>query len=190
MPVKLRCPVIATLLSLYFITSPVAGQNLLGQPTRGIVGLKAGVISRMDYDTDWTLQSGVGSCAQIFADFPQGRGFYLTAEFDFYFIGISNASQIMIDPSMGLKYSFSLRRAKMLIKPAVAVGFAYLAEIGSLPASRFLSLKYYVETHFTIDARKAWVGELGLFHTPTGSNGSTDATFGPGVFVRWGLAFR
>jgi hypothetical protein len=185
-----RSAILTTLLLLFATTSPVSGENLLGKPTRGILGLKAGVISRMDYDTEWTLQSGVGSCAQLFADFPQGRQFYLTTAFDFYYIGIGGDNQVMIDASVGIKRSFPLRRAKMFLKPAVAVGFAYLAEIGDLPAARFLSLKFYLETHFTIDARKAWVGELGLFQTPTGSNGKDDVTFGPGVFLRWGVAFR
>jgi hypothetical protein len=148
------------------------------------------VISRMDYDTDWTLQSGVGSCAQLFADFPQGRQFYLTTAFDFYYIGLGGDNQVMIDASLGIKRAFALGRAGMYLKPAAAVGFAYLAQTGDLPAARFLSIKLYIESHFTIDVRKAWVGELGLFHAPTGSNGSADVTFGPGVFLRWGVAFR
>ena len=144
----------------------------------------------MNFDTNLPLQTAVGSCAQVFADLPQGREFYLTAAFDFYSVAIYRSNQVMIEASVGLKRIFPLPRPKMFLKPAVSVGFAYLAQMGDLPASQFLSIKLFVETHFTIDARKAWVGELGLFHAPTGSNGKYDVTLGPGLFVRWGLAFR
>lgn len=162
----------------------------MGRPTSGVVGLKAGVISRMDFDTNLPLQSEVGSCAQVFADIPQGHEFYLTAAFDFYSVAIYRSNQVMIEPNIGLKRIFSLPRPKMFLKPAVSVGFSYLAQMGNLPAARFLSLKLLVEIHFTIDSKKAWVGELGLFDAPTGSNGKRDVTLGPGIFVRWGLAFR
>jgi hypothetical protein len=162
----------------------------MGRPTSGVFGLKAGVMSRMDFDTDRPLQSEVGSCAQVFADLPQGRDFYLTAAFDFYYIGISRNNQIMIDASVGLKRIFPLPGPRMFLKPAASVGFAYLAEMGAFPAARFLTLKLFLETHFTIDAKKAWVGELGLFRAPTGSNDKIEVTLGTGVFLRWGLAFR
>ena len=181
---------LATLSSLLCVASSISGQNLMGRPTSGVFGLKAGVISRMNFDTNLPLQSEVGSCGQVFADLPQGREFYLTGAFDFYYIELSRSNQIMIEASVGLKRIFPLPRPKMFLKPAVSVGFAYLAQMGDLPASRFLSIKLFVETHFTIDARKAWVGELGLFQTPTGSNGKSDVTLGPGLFVRLGLAFR
>jgi hypothetical protein len=176
--------------SLICVTSSISGQNLLGKPTSGVFGLKAGVISRMDFDTNPPLQSEVGSCAQVYADLPQGREFYLTGAFDFYYIELNRCNQVMIEASIGLKRIFALPRSKMFLKPAVSVGFAYLAQMGDLPASRFLSIKLFVETHFTIDARKAWVGELGFFQAPSGSNSKSDVTLGPGFFVRWGLAFR
>lgn len=180
----------ATSWVLLCVTSSVSGQNLLGRPTSGVFGLKAGVIGRMDFDTYKPLQSKIGSCAQVFADLPQGRELFLTAAFDFYYIEISRTSQIMIDASVGLKRIFPLPGPRMFLKPAVSVGFAYLAQMGSFPAARFLSLKLYLETHFTIDARKAWVGELGLFRAPTGSNDKIEVTLGTGFFLRWGLAFR
>ena len=182
--------VLAALSSLLCVTSSISGQNLMGRPTSGVFGLKAGVVSRMNFDTNLPLQTAVGSCAQVFADLPQGREFYLTGAFDFYYVEINHSNQIMIEASFGLKRIFPLPRPKMFLKPAVSVGFAYLAEMGDLPASRFLSLKLFLEIHFTIDARKAWVGELGLLHAPTGNNGRSDVTLGPGLYLRWGLAFR
>ena len=91
---------------------------------------------------------------------------------------------------MGVKRIFPLPRAGMFLKPALSIGFAYLSHMPDIPAARFLSIKLYVETHFTIDNRKAWVGELGIFRAPVGSNDDTEVTFGPGVYLRWGVAFR
>ena len=162
----------------------------MGRPTSGLIGVKAGVISRMNLDITPARQSGIGSCAQVFTDFPVGHNVYFTTAFDFYYVAFGGANQIMIEPSAGVKRAFPLSRARMLITPGVAVGFAYLSHVGDVPPSRFLGLKLFVEAHFTIDARRAWVGELALFDAPTGSNSNGHLSFGPGVMLRWGVAFR
>lgn len=172
------------------MSAPAGAENLVGRPTSGVIGVKAGVISRMNLNMSPARQSGIGSCAQVYADFPMGRQVYFTTAFDFYYIEFGGANQIMIEPNVGVKRAFPLRRARMLLTPGASVGFAYLAHVGDLPESRFLSLKLFVETHFTIDARRAWVGELALFHAPTGANSVEHLSFGPGVMLRWGVAFR
>ena len=167
-----------------------AAQNLLGNPTSGRFGIKVGVVSRMKLSTTPSLNSEIGSCAQVYIDLPKGRQVFLSPAFDFYYIEINRANQIMIEASLGVKRVFPLRRARMLLVPGVSTGFAFLAEVGDLHDSRFLSLKIFVETHFAIDARKAWVGELAWFHAPTGSNSAESLSFGPGLMLRWGVAFR
>ncbi|MEW5796603.1 MAG: hypothetical protein AB1772_09600 [Candidatus Zixiibacteriota bacterium] len=171
-------------------TMTVYGQNLLGNPTGGRFGVKVGVVSRMKLTTTPTRSSEIGSCAQVYIDLPQGRQFFLSPAFDFYYIEINRANQIMIEANLGLKRTFGLKRARMLLGPGVSVGFLYLSEIGDLPDSRFMSLKAFVETHFAIDARRAWVGELAWIYAPTGSNSDESLSFGPGVMLRWGLALR
>jgi hypothetical protein len=175
-----------------FVCAPgsSSAQNLVGRPTSGLFGIKAGVISRMNLDTYPVLQSEIGSCGQVYADFPMGREFYFTTAFDFYYIEISRSNQIMLEASLGGKKAFPLRRAHMVLEPGTSVGFAYLAEMGDLPAVHLLTVKLFFETHFAIDVRKAWVGELTWFYGPTGDNGETTLSFGPGVMLRVGLAFR
>ena len=179
--------VTAVLLSL---SPSVLAQNLVGRVSSGLFGIKAGMISRMNMRGGLRLHSEIGSSAQVFVDFPKGKGFYISTAFDFYYIEINRSNQIMIEPSIGFKRSFHLRRANMILRPTGSIGFAYLADMGDLPSSNFLTFKFSVEAHFKIDAKKAWVGELGLFHAPTGSNGRLDVSLGPGVMLRWGLAFR
>ena len=175
---------------LISLSASVSAQNLVGRVTGGRFGIKAGVISRMTMDGDLKLNSEIGSTAQVFADFPKGEGFYFGTAFDFYYIEINRSNQIMIEPNISLKRAYSLKRDEILLMPVASIGFAYLADIGDLPSSNFLTFKFMVEAHFKIDARKAWVGELGLFNAPTGSNGRLDVSLGPGVMLRWGLAFR
>ena len=168
----------------------ILAQNLVGRSTRGVFGLKVGVISRMNMTGDRDLRSEVGSCIQVYADIPKGKNYYLSAAFDFYYIEINRTNQIMIEPNLGLKKTFYLQRGQMAIKPGGSVGFAFLADMGSLRASQYLTFKVFCEIHFKIDARKAWVGELALFHAPTGSSNRLDLAFGPGLMLRVGLAFR
>lgn len=181
---------LSVLIGFFCMPAPSSAQNLVGQPTSGVFGIKAGVISRMNLDTYPFLQSEIGSCAQVYADFPMGREFYITTAFDFYYIEISRSNQIMLETSLGVKRAFPLRRARMVLQPGGSVGFAYLAEMGDLPAMRLLTVKLFFETHFTIDTKKAWVGELAWFYGPKGDNGETTLSFGPGVMLRVGLAFR
>jgi len=172
------------------LSGSVSAQNLVGRVTSGRFGIKAGLISRMNMRGDLKLQSEIGSSAQVFADFPKGKGFYFAAAFDFHYIEINRSNQIMIEPNIGLKRAFHLKRADMQLIPAMSIGFAYLADMGDLPSFNFLTYKLLVEVHFKIDARKSWVGELALFNAPTGNNGSLDVSLGPGLMLRWGLVFR
>ena len=144
----------------------------------------------MNFNDNLNRRSEIGSTGQVFADFPKGRGFYLSTAFDFYYVEINRSNQIMIEPSAGIKGTVRLKRSDMILKPVAMIGFAYIADMGDVPSYNFLTFKFLVEAHFKIDAKKAWVGELGLFYAPTGSNGQGDISFGPGLMFRWGLAFR
>jgi hypothetical protein len=181
---------VAVAAALLGLAPSVSAQNLVGRSTSGKFGIKVGVISRMNMRGDRNLQSEIGSTAQVFADFPKGKGFYFSTAFDFYYVEINRSNQIMIEPSVGVKRVCRLKRSDMMLLPAASIGFAYLAEMGDLPSSNFLTYKLLVEIHLKIDARKAWVGELAFFNAPSGSNGRRDISFGPGLMLRCGLAFR
>lgn len=182
--------VLAAIAVLIGPASSVSAQNLVGIATRGKFGIKVGVISRMNMRGDLDLHSEIGSSAQVFADFPKGRGFYFSTAFDFYYVEINRSNQIMIEPSAGIKRAFRLKRTDMLLVPAAMIGFGFIADMGDLPAARFLTYKFGVEVHFKIDVKKAWVGELALFNAPRGTNGRGDISLGPGIMLRVGLAFR
>jgi hypothetical protein len=170
--------------------TPAGAQNLLGNTTSGLFGFKVGLISRMDLRSTPPLSSEIGSTAQVFAYFPAGRRYYWTTAFDFYYIQIVNSNQVMIEPNIGINKSFLLKRSQLTLVPGASIGFTFLADMGSIPASQYLSFKLSVEVHGIVNARQAWIGELAIFHAPMGSGGGDDLSFGPGLMARLGLAFR
>ncbi len=172
------------------LCSSAAAQNLLGQTTSGLFGFKAGMIGRMNLSTEPPLQSRIGSTAQVFAYFPMGNKYHLTAAFDFYYIRIVNSHQIMIEPNMGFRRSFPLGGSKIFLAPGASLGFAFLADMGDIHSSQYLSFKLSLEARGIINTRTAWVAELAVFDTPTGNSGIRHLTFGPGLLVRAGFAFR
>ncbi len=171
-------------------SAEIAAQNLVGIPTRGTLGLKAGVLSRMTVESGMEMHTEIASTAQVFGDFPKGRGWSLSTAFDFHYVEINRSNQVMIEPSLGFKKEFHLRHQKMILKPGAAIGFAYLSDIGDLPSSQYLSYHLLFEAHFQIDGKKAWLAELAFFHAPSGSRNGESITLGPGLMFRVGLAFH
>lgn len=190
--------VLAMVVVLLVLAPSVSAQNLVGRRTSGLMGVKLGVISRMSMRGDVELQSHASPTVQVFADFPKFKDFYLAIAFDFYYLTIRRSneikvkrpSQLMIEPCVGLKRAFYLKHADMILKPAVMLGFTYLADISDVPSSTYLSYKFMIEAHFKVDNKKSWIGELGLFNASHGNNGRGDVSLGPGVLLRVGVAFH
>lgn len=190
MRLRLLVHLLASLLVVIGLVYDVSAQNLVGRPTRTIMGLKIGLITRMDLKADPNLQSEVGSNFGMFADFPKGKENYLSVALDFYYIEITRENQVMVEGSLAYKHGFVLQHLDVVLKPGFAIGYAYLADIGYLSASSYFTTKLIFEAHFKISARKAWVGELSIWHAPVGSNEDEELVFGPGILFRVGLAFR
>lgn len=186
-----RVPVYLISIGILLGMAPsIHSQNLVGRTTSGLFGLKVGVISRMDLRGERRLNTEIGSTAQVFADFRKGQRLFIATAFDFYYVEVNRSNQIMIEPGVGVKYSFPIADAGATLKPGVMIGFAYLSDTGDLPAAELFSYKLLFEAEFKIDVKKAWLGEIALFDAPTGRSASKGITLGPGVMLRLGLAFR
>ena len=148
------------------------------------------MIGRMNLSSHPPLHSRIGSTGQVFAYFPLGRDFHLTSAFDFYYIQIVNSNQVMIEPNMGISHSFPISRSGIVLVPGASIGFAFLADMGDIPASQYFSFKLSLEARGIMNARTAWVAEIAMFDAPAGSSGDRHLTFGPGLLVRGGFAFR
>jgi len=164
--------------------------KVVPRPTRGIFGVKVGVMSRANMRGDLKLQTAVGSTAEVYADFPVAARLHVSTAFDFYYIQLVRDNDIMIDANLGLKYEIPLPRANMFLRPGVAFGFGFLPEINTIDASTYATAKLLLEAHFAVNPRRSFVSELALWGAPVGRNNTYDLTLGPAVMLRVGLAFR
>ena len=185
--------ILVCLLQVLLIGSDVSAsvKNKAGRRGSGVVGLKAGLFSRSEFKGDKAVfRTQVGSTAELLAEFPLGREFYLTTAFDFYYIQIVNDNQIMLEPSLGLKRIVNVGFKRTRFKPGIAFGYAHLARINALRPSDYFAIKGMLETHFTINPRRTWMIELAVFKTFEGGNGDFDLKFGPVLMLRVGFSWR
>ncbi|MCP4600283.1 MAG: hypothetical protein GY847_07085 [Proteobacteria bacterium] len=159
-------------------------------PTRGIVGGKIGFVSATNFKAAKQMKTEPGFSGGLFFDFPVTSRFYAGLSVDFHNIVLVRDQQVMIDLALTLKPLFPLKNSKMILVPAVSVGYAYLSELNVFEPTEYLNLKFFLETHFETNRKRAWVGDLGISYMPTGGNGDYDIQIGPTFFIRWGLAFR
>ncbi len=161
---------------------------------KGGVGLKVGLI----YSSIFTLDSAgvesefeadIGLSAALFFEIPVVRMTAFTISGDIQDIQLFDMRQKMFDLNFGIKHSFYNHRARMAWRPAIAAGYAYLAEIGRLEASDYLTLKTAVELLVLRQRIPAYVLELGVFWSPRGGNRTYDVVFGPVWTLRAGVMY-
>ena len=160
-------------------------------PTRGIVGLKAGFISGANFKAAQPMKTDPGVSGGVFFDFPVTPRFYAGVAVDFHNIVLVMDQQAMIDVGLTIKHLIPMNeKSKMTLVPAASAGYAYLSGLNVFEPTEFLNLKLFVETHFEINRKRSWVGDIGVSYMPAGGNGAYDIKIGPAFFIRWGLAFR
>jgi len=187
---------------LVFITLAIIGGYLLAArsaradyfgappPTRGIVGVKAGFVTGANFKAARQMKTDPGGSIGAFADFPVTSRVYIGVSVDFHNIVLVTDQQMMIDIGLTFKHHFPLKSSKMILVPVMSAGYAYLSEVNIFEATEFLNLKLFFETHFQINKKRSWVGDIGISYMPTGGNGTYNIEIGPTYFLRWGLAFR
>jgi len=176
----------------YLCVAPPARADYFGAPppTRGIVGLKVGFISGSNLKAAKKMKTDPGVSGGLFFDFPVTSRFYAGLSVDFHNVVLVKDQQIMIDLGLTLKPLFPLKSSKMTLIPVFSAGYAYLSELNVFEPTEYLNLKLFLETHFQMTRKRAWVGDIGVSYMPTGGNGTYDIQIGPTFFIRWGLAFR
>lgn len=184
------CILTIMVISLGTVSPAVADYYGAPPPTRGIVGLKAGFISGANFKTSRKLRTDPGVTGGIAVDIPVFPRFYMGVSIDFDNIVLVDDQAVMIDIGLTFKEHFPLRTSRMILVPTVSVGYAYLSEVNIFEKTEYLNLKLYMETHFNINRKRAWVGDVGISYMPVGGNGAYDIEIGPTFFIRWGLAFH
>lgn len=182
--------IVAGLILFVGLVPTVSAQNLVGRQTRADLSIKAGLISGMDMTGSRDLESGIGLSFQLGASLPLGSKLYVPFSFDFHNISISRENSLMIEPSLGLKGRFYFPKSEITLRPGGAIGFGYLSDQGDLRASQYLTYKLFAEALFKMDDRRFWVAEVAFFDAPIGSSKGDEVKLGPGLLVRFGVAFK
>ena len=190
--IKSRAWCILAALTISFVTVSPAVADYYGAPppTRGIVGVKAGFISGANFKTWRKLRTKPGATGGVFVDIPILPRFYIGGSIDLHNMVLVHDQALMIDIGLTFKEHFPLSRSRMILVPTASVGYAYLSEVNIYEKTEYLNLKLYLETHFKINTKRSWVGDVGASYMPVGGNGAYDIEIGPTFFIRWGLAFR
>ncbi len=184
-----RTALVAVLLTVIAVPGPLA-QGLYRKPTRGIFGLKAGVLSGGNFKADRTYHTKLAVAGQVFADFPLTKKLGLVVAFDFYNIRLVTDQEAMIEVSLALKPVIEIVRAHMTIRPGAGIGFAHLSELNVFKATDYPCIKAFLEAYFPINKKKSWIVEMAVVYLPDGGNSSCDISIGPLYMLRGGLAFR
>ena len=179
-------------LLLAFVTiagSAAEAQTRFGRPSRAEVGLKLGLISRMSMTGATEQQSSASISGQADINHPITGRYSFPLTIDFHRIAISRANQTMLVVSGGISRSISFPDSELSLRPGMQVGFGFLADIGDLPSSQYLTYKISVELLSRMDNKRSWVGELAFIDMPSGSMQGESIKFGFGILLRFGIAF-
>ncbi|HOZ09052.1 MAG TPA: hypothetical protein PKW75_12275, partial [candidate division Zixibacteria bacterium] len=74
-------------------------------------------------------------------------------------------------------------------RPGAAVGLGYLADIGFMRPTTYLTLKAFSELVLLPRGKWAVVLELGFMAAPSGGNSAVDVKIAPSLFLRAGLLY-
>ena len=160
------------------------------QVQRGGVGLKAGFLHKATFTVnDTAYDSRMGLNVGVFFDVPLYSLTMVSIAADFRDIQILDHRQWMLDLSLGLKPTIYKERSRLAVKPGVAVGFGYLADIAWLSSTTYLTLKASTEVLFLVSRKYAYVAEFAVFAAPVGGNKELEISTSPTVSIRVGIMY-
>jgi hypothetical protein len=189
------------LLAVIWPPTPVAAEPIFGpqatvmdsipkQLSRGAVGLRVGILNTgsVELGTD-ERNPDPGATIGVFFDVPTVSSLMSTFNIDIYDIRMDPVSERFIDVSAGFKWVFHKSRSKLAWKPGAAVGLGYLAHIGNIRPSTYLTVKGFMELMFFTGSRHAWVFNLGVVAAPAGGNENYDITVDPSLYFQVGISY-
>jgi len=168
----------------------------------GGVGLKLGLINTgaltlTGRPTPWDSVAVAGKeldpkaapSGQVFFDVPLTRAFLLLFSVDIYDLRFHPLSERFIDVAAGFKLAFYKHHQRLAWRPGAAVGLGYLADIGFMRPTTYLTLKAFSELVLLPRGKWAVVLELGFMAVPSGGNSAVDVKIAPSLFLRAGLLY-
>lgn len=157
---------------------------------RDAVGIKGGLISEGNiYVGARSYTNKFGLYGGVFFDFHIGKKFFISPTVDVIDVNLFEERQMFLDVSMTLKRGILSKGQRILWRPTVAAGFGYLADIGELEQSTYLTLKTSCELIFVSKKKYSYLFELGFIGLPVGGNDTYDIRANPHLFLRAGVLY-
>ena len=181
----------AMCIMLCLVVSAALGTQVWEKPTRGVFGIKGGILSGTETRGDYRLRTSWDKSLEVFFDFPLTKLSAVQFAFDFHNFHVNRVDNWMIDVNLAYKPTFRMKRANIDLKPGTAIGFGHVGIFTSyFEDTRYLTVRLFVEADFIIDRKKAWLLELSTLFTPVGGNEKYDLRVGPVFMLRFGLSLR
>ncbi len=174
---------------------PAAAQTLVADTIpkhirRGAVGLKFGVVNTGEMEIDSvTLDPNPGWNIELWFDVPLFGRTMVTAAVDVYDFRFNEESERFIDVSLGLRRVIYMHDQALAWKPGAAVGLGYLADVGFMRPTTYVTAKANLELMMFTDNPHAFVFDIGVVGMPRGGNSTLDVSIAPSLFLRVGLSY-
>ncbi len=159
-------------------------------PIRDAVGVKGGLIAQGDiYINSRPYRNKFGLHGGIFFDFHVAKKFFISPTIDIIDINLFEQRQMFLDASLSIKKGILSKHQRILWRPTASVGYGYMADIGFLKLTSFLTLKTSCELIFVSTKRYTYLFELGLIGLPAGGNREYEVRANPHLFLRAGVMY-
>lgn len=176
-----RAALTLALFALPLITSPGLGQGAQFG-VKGIMLLPGeAYVEEFDNYVDIDLSLGAG----FMVDTRLGERFLGGLYVDFMQARAQDESGLLMDAGIALKAALGSDQGKVRWRPGIGIGFGHLAEVGSLDASSYLTLRAGVE----VVLPGGWLIEGSIYGAPTGGNDDLTISYGPMPMLRFGRLF-
>lgn len=188
---------ITTAAVMLVLGTDLSAQNMDPRLTKGSVSFRAGIISTGtvhvrdratgakvgDFETKFGLAMGV------MFDIPVYRRWTISVQTDILDMLFMDHRGLVLDVSMAVKRTSFNPYSKIAVRPGLAVGFAYLAEIGILEKVRFMTVRGFTEVIFMSNRNLAFFTDFSILAAPMGLNSIYKVTTNPFVVIRAGALF-
>lgn len=189
---------IIVLLFIWSLALSALGQEVKGNfpswqkrsAIRDAVGVKGGfVIEGNVYINGKAYTNKFGLYGGVFFDFHIAKKFFLSPTVDIIDVNLFEEREMFLDVSLALKKGILSKGERILWRPTFAAGFGYLADIGFLEQSRYLTLKTSCELIFVSSKRYTYLFEIGVVGLPAGGNDAYEVRANPHLFLRAGVLY-
>jgi len=187
------CAVLSISVALFVLTSNTAADSSsvgLGEFGIKLGQLRGGTIEYWQKSNESNIDSveiEAGFSGGAFLDHPFYRNLHITASFDLHQIGVYSSSEVALDVAGGLKFKWTEPKGRLSVRPAATVGFALLPDTWHFSASKYITLKLYLEVASYSKRGTGLLLEIGSLRTLSGSDNTYEISTEPMFLIRGGI---